>query len=180
MIVGAGVVGLCCGYYLERQGARVTIIDRGTVGHGCTFGSAGWLCPLEARPLPAPGMGRYALRSLFDSRSPLHFSPARLPGLAPWLLRFWLRCNSRNYRGGSDALARLGAPTFQLIEAMIADGIEFELVRGGLVCATSDLELARAALQELQPMREYGYDVPSELLRGPALRAVEPALSNAK
>lgn len=177
VIVGAGAVGLCCAHYLERGGASVTIIERDRVGHGCTFGSAGWLCPLDANPLPAPGVARDAVRSLFDAASPLRFNPARLPGLAPWLLRFWLHCNRRSFHRGQLALARLSAATFGLIKEMLLDGIEFDLFRGGSVCATSDPDLARATLRELQPMREYGYAVPSQVMNGRELRAIEPALS---
>jgi D-amino-acid dehydrogenase len=177
VIVGAGAVGLCCAHYLARAGARVTVVERDRVGEGCTFGSAGWLCPLDANPLPAPGVSRYAIRSLFDAGSPLRLHPATVPGLAPWLLRFWLHCNRRSFHRGQRALARLGAATFGLIQEMTRDGIEFELIRGGLVCATSDPDLARATLHEMQPMREYGYAVPSEVMNGPELRAVEPALS---
>lgn len=132
---------------------------------------------MDARPLPAPAMGRYALRSLVDDRSALHFAPARLPGLAPWLLRFWLNCNTKAYYRGWDALARLGQATLPLVDAMSADGIAFDLFRSGLVHATSDPNRARAALSELEPLREYGYSVPTDVLRGPELRALEPALS---
>jgi len=177
VIIGAGGVGLCCGYYLQRGGVAVTIIERGRVGRGCTTGSAGWLCPSETLPLPAPGVQRYALRSLAPT-SPLHFNLAKLPALAPWLLRFWRNCNATTYGRGRAALAALGSATFGLIEEMLDDGVGLDLFRQGMVYALSDADAARTALHALEPLREYGVSLPREVLIGGELQAVEPALSS--
>ena len=34
VIIGAGVVGLCCGYYLMKGGAKVAILERNYAGCG--------------------------------------------------------------------------------------------------------------------------------------------------
>jgi FAD dependent oxidoreductase len=39
--VGAGIVGVCCAAFLQRQGFSVTLIDQDAPGRGCTFGNAG-------------------------------------------------------------------------------------------------------------------------------------------
>ena len=42
-VVGAGIVGICCAYFLKKSGLSVTLIDRedpGTMtsfGHACSF-----------------------------------------------------------------------------------------------------------------------------------------------
>ncbi|HEY2908652.1 MAG TPA: FAD-dependent oxidoreductase, partial [Gemmataceae bacterium] len=36
VVIGGGVIGACSAYYLARAGRRVTIIDRGDFGQGCS------------------------------------------------------------------------------------------------------------------------------------------------
>jgi len=55
LIVGAGIIGTAIGAELSRRGAKVCIIDRGTVGRGCSYGNAGWMTPCFAMPLQCPG-----------------------------------------------------------------------------------------------------------------------------
>ena len=38
-IIGAGVIGLNCAYYLHKAGHTVTVIDRGDITDGCSFGN---------------------------------------------------------------------------------------------------------------------------------------------
>ncbi len=44
-IIGGGVFGLTIGWYLAREGRRVTLVEQGTVGHGATWVAAGMLMP---------------------------------------------------------------------------------------------------------------------------------------
>ena len=66
---------------------------------------------------------------------------------------------------------------FDLIEDMQADGVEFELHKQGMVYAARSAEDARAELRGLAPMREYGYDLPDDIITGAELHELEPALS---
>ncbi len=45
VIVGAGVIGLSIAWYLAREGASVTVIDKGPVGRGASWAAAGMLAP---------------------------------------------------------------------------------------------------------------------------------------
>lgn len=175
-IVGAGVIGLCCAHSLNKRGIDVVVLEKDTVGAGCSLGNCGWLCPLDCAPLPEPGLTAYAIRSLYDHDSALYFKPSKLPGLVPWLLRFRLSCNDRHFQHGLEALALLGRPTFDLMESLQADGVEFELHRDGMVYATRDESSARAALDGLQTMRQYGYKVPDQVIVGSDLHELEPSL----
>jgi glycine/D-amino acid oxidase-like deaminating enzyme len=39
VVVGAGIVGVCCALYLLRDGHSVVLIDRGAPGEGTSFGN---------------------------------------------------------------------------------------------------------------------------------------------
>jgi D-amino-acid dehydrogenase len=88
IVIGAGIVGLCCAYFLERAGRRPIVLDQGEVGRGSSHGNAGLVAPSHSVPLPAPGVVAQALRWLARPASPF-FIRARLdPALARWLARF--------------------------------------------------------------------------------------------
>ena len=56
VVIGAGAIGMASALDLARRGVGVTVLDRGPVGGGCSYGNAGWLTPSLATPLPAPGV----------------------------------------------------------------------------------------------------------------------------
>jgi D-amino-acid dehydrogenase len=71
----------------------------------------------------------------------------------------------------------LSRRTFHLVDAMVADRIEFELYKQGLVVVCGSEREARKALDSLEGMRAHGFTLPRELIVGDALHALEPALS---
>jgi D-amino-acid dehydrogenase len=177
IVVGAGVAGLCTAYYLAKRGEQVTIVESNRIGSGASAGNGGWLCPAQAGPLPEPGLTLMGMRALINRDSALYFKPSKLAELSPWLLRFWSYCNAGAYRHGLDSMARLGSRVFELVEQMAADGIEFELHRQGMLMASRDPAELRRELAKLQPMREFGYELPDDVLLDDELRDVEPSLS---
>jgi D-amino-acid dehydrogenase len=56
LIGGGGIIGAACAAELSQRGVSVTLIDKGPIGHGCSYGNAGWITPSFALPLPRPGM----------------------------------------------------------------------------------------------------------------------------
>jgi len=61
VVIGAGVVGAACAYYLARAGAAVTIVDRATVAGGTSGRGEGNLLVSDKSPGPELSL---ALRSL--------------------------------------------------------------------------------------------------------------------
>jgi D-amino-acid dehydrogenase len=180
VIVGGGVAGLCTAYYLRKRDADVTIVEARTVGSraAASHGNGGWIAPAQAGPLPEPGLTLYGLRALLNADSALYFRPSYLPRLVPWLARFWTYCNERDFERGWAALAGLGRRVFTLVDAMTADGVEFELYKHGMICATAEAGEARKVLDSMEPMRRLGLELPTELVQGDELHMLEPALSD--
>ena len=177
VVVGGGIAGLSCAYYLRRREFDVTVVESNRIGSGASFANGGWLCPAQAGPLPEPGLTLYGMRTFLDRDSALYFQPAYFPRLVPWLLRFWTYCNERDHAHGTSAIARLGHDIFELVEQMRADGVECELYKQGMVFAARSPDDARDELRKLQPMREHGYELPDDILTGAELHELEPALS---
>lgn len=61
LVVGGGVIGVCCAYFLVRRGARVTLVERDEIGKGASFGNAGVVAPGHG-PMNRPGRVKQALR----------------------------------------------------------------------------------------------------------------------
>jgi D-amino-acid dehydrogenase len=179
VVVGGGVAGLCCAYYLRQRDVDVTVLEAEHVGSrsASSYGNGGWICPAQAGPLPEPGLTLYGMRALLNADSALYFRPAYLPRLLPWLAQFWRYCNQRSFDAGTAALAGLGRRAFELVDGMVADGVSFELHKLGFVCATADVATADKVLRSLQGMRRHGYRLPEALLLGDDLHALEPSLS---
>ena len=180
VVVGAGISGLCCAYYLRKRDVEVTILDSAHVGarSASSWGNGGWIAPAQAGPLPEPGLTLYGLRALVRADSALYFRPSYLPRLMPWLARFQTYCNQSDYDRGTAALAALGKRCFELVDDMVADGITFDLWKLGMVCATGKAEDARKVLRSLEGMRQFGYELPDDVLGEDEIHALEPSLNS--
>lgn len=94
-IIGGGVIGLCCAYYLQKAGYEVTIIDKGDITGGASFGNAGYISPSHFIPLASPGIVAKGLRWMLSSSSPFYIKPRLSGDLVRWLLTFWKKANAK-------------------------------------------------------------------------------------
>jgi D-amino-acid dehydrogenase len=179
IVVGGGIAGLGVARGLVRRGISVTVLERVTVGSGATWGSAGWICPAQAGPLPEPAAIRYGLRSIFDRTSALYVDPRRLPGMVPWLLRFARAATAERHAAGVRTLTAFGKRAFALVDELAAEGAAVRIYKQGVVIAAAREQPVRDFLHSIGPARECGLEVPTELLHGDALRELEPGLSPA-
>src|SRR6201987_2052437 len=93
-IVGGGVIGLCCAYYLNKQGYKVTVIDRHDITEGCSFGNMGYISPSHFTPLASPGIVSQGLKWMLSSSSPFYIKPRLNWDLLRWGMAFWKNANA--------------------------------------------------------------------------------------
>jgi D-amino-acid dehydrogenase len=178
LVVGGGLVGLSCAFYLHRGGARVTVLERQKVGSGASRGNAGLVCPAMTEPLPGPGVMRNAVAGLFRPDSPLYVHPTWAPRMAAFLLRFARHSTRRAFERGLDAMAPLSRTVFECYDDLAACGIEVGGGRDGYVIACASIESARRNHDQLVHMSELGIgSAPGPLLTGPELTEFEPSLA---
>jgi D-amino-acid dehydrogenase len=79
VVVGAGVIGVCCALYLRRDGHDVTLVDRMSPGEGCSFGNAGLLARSSIAPMAIPETFAKIPGWLLKSDGPLSFRWSYLP-----------------------------------------------------------------------------------------------------
>ncbi|MDJ0637648.1 MAG: FAD-dependent oxidoreductase [Paracoccaceae bacterium] len=104
-IIGAGIVGVSTGLWLQRAGHRVTMIDRAGPGEGASYGNGGVLASCSMVPVTGPGLIRKAPRMLMDPDQPLFLKWGYLPRLMPWLLKYLANANAEDTRRIASAIA---------------------------------------------------------------------------
>ena len=176
VIVGAGVIGLACAHALRKRGEDVVMIDSGAPGDGCSKGNAGWVTPSLAEPLPAPGLTWTSLRWMLDRDSPLHIDPLAAPRMAPWLWSFWRHCNQADYEKGHTAWGLIADRATESFDALVADGVDFEMHRSGLLFVFLREATMRGLLRDIRAARRSDGNGPEPLV-GAELRRFEPGLS---
>ncbi|PAU63931.1 amino acid dehydrogenase [Pseudomonas sp. PIC25] len=88
VVIGGGIVGVCCALYLQREGYRVTLVDPAAPGDSTAKWSCGQMAVSEVIPLSKPGILKKIPAWLLDQKGPLALRPSALPGILPWFLRF--------------------------------------------------------------------------------------------
>jgi D-amino-acid dehydrogenase len=94
-IIGGGVIGLCCAYYLNKQGYKIIVIDRNDITDGCSFGNMGYISPSHFIPLASPGIIRQGLKWMLSSSSPFYIQPRLNLDLIRWGLTFRKNANEK-------------------------------------------------------------------------------------
>jgi D-amino-acid dehydrogenase len=98
LVIGGGVIGLACAYYLAADGRRVHIVEQDTVGSGASHGNCGLLFFSDLPPLCVPGAARKELPHILDRNAPLLVSLDFDFAKCMWLLRFAAKCNPAHMR----------------------------------------------------------------------------------
>jgi len=176
-VLGAGIVGMCCAAYLQRDGHRVTVVDRQEPGTGTSFGNAGILSPGSCVPMAVPGVVSKLPGWLMDPLGPVAVRFMHLPAMLPWFMHFMKASRTANVEANADALRRLLAQTFDAYAPLVQAAGVAEIVQrpGYLVVYESDTEYRNDALAwRLRRERGIEFDV----LDGRQLRSLEPALSS--
>ena len=153
-VLGGGVVGIACGLELARRGARVLVLERDRVGHGCSYGNAGWLTPSLAAPLADPGVVFKSLVWLLEPESPLYIQPRLELSLLRWLAGFLVASRRDRFARSAAALVELCRVSLDLWEELARrspEGFGFE--RRGIVEVFEQpaaLDASRAGIERLK------------------------------
>lgn len=177
-VIGAGIVGVCAGLALLRDGHEVTIVDRDGPGENCSFGNAGIICTTDSSvPLPSPGIIRDVPGMLLDRRRYLMIRMSYLPRFMPWLLGFLRSASGARQAAGARAFYRLLDGTVAAYEKM-TDGTPAKalLRRNGYMTVYETDRGFDEDGGERRVLRELGCMV--EELGPDEVRQMEPALAH--
>ena len=176
VVVGAGMIGVCCALFLQRDGFSVTLIDRQGPGEGASYGNGSMLTCEAVVPIQTPGIVWRVPGMLLDPLGPLSVRWGYLPRLVPWLTRFLRESRWPRVEAASIALARLLDQALLDFDPLLRQAGAEAMVRrtGFLMVYESEAGFRRAApLIDLQRRR----GVEMEILDQETLRAREPKLA---
>lgn len=177
IVLGSGVIGTTTAYYLARQGARVTVLDRQpAAAQETSYANAGQVSPGYSTPWAAPGIPLKAIKWLFKKHAPLAI---RLDGSLyqlKWMAAMLANCSADRYSINKERMLRLAEYSRDCLRELRAStGIHYEeRTRGTLQLFRTDAQL-EAARRDIAVLEEVG--VPYELLDRNRLVTAEPALA---
>lgn len=175
-ILGAGIVGIATALSLTERGFTVALIDRNPPAEGASYGNAGSLSPWSCVPQSMPGLWKSVPKWLLDPEGPVALRLGYAARFAPWAVKFLRAGQERRLPAIADAMMALTRPTVTLYrhhlegtgsEDLVRDSVYVHVFRNG-----DDADLSKLAWR-MRAERQ----VPLEVVRGEALREVEPALS---
>ncbi len=180
VVVGGGIVGLSCAWFLRAAGADVIVFEAAErTGAGASRGNAGAICPSLVEPLAAPGMVRTALEDLRRPDAALYVHPAFMPQMAGFLMRFRRAGKASAYDRGLHALVQLARGAAAAHDRLAESGIGLHTRRDGYLVVYRERDAAAAAHARVVGMATLGVcAAPEPLLGAAALRATEPLLGD--
>ena len=176
LVIGGGVVGVACAWYLAQQGRAVTLVDKDDVCAGSSYGNAGLLVPSHARPLAAPGVLSRGLKWLLDPESPFYIKPRLDRDLAAWLWKFRGACTEENVRRGVPVIRDLSLASLALYRDLAEiKAFEFGFHRLGALKVFRTADGLAEGRREAHELEAAG--IVAKVLDHEAARQIEPALS---
>src|SRR5262245_32889320 len=121
IVIGGGVIGCFCAYFLRRAGYDVTIVDSGQIGMGCSHVNCGFVSPSHVLPLAVPGAIRSGLWAMLRPNGPLSIKLRFDPALWGWLFRFARRCNAHDMIEAAHGIQALLQSSRQLYQQVITE-----------------------------------------------------------
>ena len=177
IVIGAGIVGVCCALRLQAQGHQVTVIDPKPPGTATSFGNAGVVADSMIMPFSEPGLWKKLPRMLFSPMSPMKLRWCHLPRALPWMTRFLAQgttARTRELAGEIAVLAKRSSASHR--ELMRSHGVDATLMRAS---GTLKLYRDRASIKsddlEHELLREHGIDF--DILGADELHQLEPGVS---
>jgi D-amino-acid dehydrogenase len=134
VILGAGIIGLACAHYLKAAGQKILILDKQSVGRGCSYRNCGHILPSHILPLNSPSALKAGLSSLFDTTSTLRIKPQLNWDFIKWMIKFSQHCSARHILSAAHNLKPLLDVSMAEYEQLVADNIfECEWQKTGLL-----------------------------------------------
>jgi D-amino-acid dehydrogenase len=152
VIIGGGIIGLCSAYYLQKEGHKVTVVEKSNLNSGASFVNAGFISPSHVVPLAAPGMVAMGARMMFDSASPFYLKPRLNVNLLKWAWAFNKSATVKHVKKAAPIIKELTVFSRELFQELKNNQLfDFHFEKKGLLMAyqTSKFEKKEAKLAKI-------------------------------
>ena len=178
LVLGAGVAGVACAWYLWRDGHEVTVLERNAgVGLETSFANGGQLSYSYVAPLASPSVIPKIPPWLLRRDSPLRFRPAIDPDQWRWCLEFLAACNRRTADLTTERLLRLSFYSRDLMHELVrTQSMEFDYLQNGKLVVHTQRESLESARRLVEFQRALGAE--QRVLDARECVEIEPALEH--
>ena len=177
-VIGAGIVGVSAGLFLQNDGHDVTLVDPRDPGMGTSFGNAGVISASTVLPIATPGTIKKVPAMLLDRTSPLSLRWSYLPRMLPWLARFLLASRWSRVEKHSASIRALVDKAGAAHDLLIQRTGAGELVHSGGWLKLAKSEAAFEKMTGLERQFLERYNVPFDVLLGDEIREMEPSIAD--
>ena len=177
IVIGAGLAGLATAYYLQRDGADVTILERGPgVGLGTSYANGAMLHPSLSAPWNAPGILWQLLRWIGREDAPMLLRASALPGLLGWGVQFVRHSSPWRFEANARKNLRLAIYSLQLMARIRAETpLSYGYQGRGLLSVFRSAAARARRTPEIDTLAAHG--LPLRMLDRDALLSLEPTLA---
>jgi D-amino-acid dehydrogenase len=172
-IIGGGVIGLCCAYYLQKEGYEVTVIEKGDITSGTSFGNAGYVSPSHFIPLATPGIVAQGLRWMLSSSSPFYIKPRLSWDLIRWGFTFWKNANETTVKRNAPHLNNILQLSRELTTDMKNElGNHFRMEEIGCLMLYKNEKTEKHEAELAENAKQFNID--TKILNAAEVQALEP------
>ena len=125
------MIGVSVAAHLAKRGISTTLVDRRGAGEETSYGNAGMIEASRMLPIAFPRDPRELIRHALGLAPQSNFHWSALPGLAPFLLRYWAESRPDRLAASALALRPLLAASPDEHAALAAEAGVPRLVRKG-------------------------------------------------
>jgi D-amino-acid dehydrogenase len=175
-VIGAGIIGLCSAYYLQKAGSQVILIDKQEPGTGTSRGHASMIANYGIPGINQPQVWGQLPRYLFSKSSPIAIQWSKIGKLTPWLIQFLKNCNAASMKQTAlhtSSLLKSALPNYQ--ELLKEVGAQNLLTHRGVLYVWIDPR-QQPNTSQINIRSEAGIE--QIKLSGEVIRELEPNLSS--
>lgn len=178
LVLGAGVVGVTCAWFLRDAGHDVTVVERQPgAGRETSFANGGQISVSHAEPWANPAAPRKILKWLGREDAPLLFRPRLHADQWVWGLAFLRECTSARAAQNTRQLVELGLYSRRVLKQLRTDlGLAYPYNERGILHFYTDAAGFEMARTSAALMRTLGCNRRS--ISTEEAVALEPALAS--
>lgn len=159
IIIGGGIIGLCSAYYLAKEGAKVTIIDKSDMLDGCSYRNAGMIVPSHIIPMAQPGVIHQGIKWMFNAKSPFYIKPALSIDLLSWLIQFYKNSNQQHVNKSMIPLRNLSFFSKELYQEFANKTNKFGYQEKGLLMIYNTEKVGEEEIKSGKIAQKLGIEV---------------------
>ena len=160
VIVGGGIIGFSCAYYLIEEGHEVVLVDKDSFKSGASIVNAGYIIPSHIIPLASPEVLRKGIKWMLNSNSPFYIKPRFNKDLINWGINFIKSSNFRHVNRSISIIKKINEFSKELyFELRDSKKIDFKIYEKGLLMAFKTSEAEKEEFKTAKIARELEMNV---------------------